>query len=183
MTVLPRAQAPGLKVDMLDGGTFDLAKARPKLFTLVIFYRGLHCGFCRRYLQDLKTRLGDFAGIGVDVVAISCDGKERALQSRKDWALDGVPIGYGLTLEKAAEWDLYISTGISEDQPAFFAEPGLFLIQPDGAVYAAYIQNLPWARPRLEDILFLIDFATKRNKPARGEVVLGVSTGKAKRLA
>lgn len=171
MAIRPRALAPALRVDQLDGGYFDIRTAHPKAFTLLVFYRGLHCGFCRRYLQDLDSHMDEFTKRGVDVLALSCDTRQRAEQSRDAWGLKKVPLAYGLSLEVARDWGLFISTGIKEDQPDLFSEPGLFLIQPDGNLYAAYIQTLPFARPRIADILHAIDFVTERGKPARGEVV------------
>ena len=172
MTVLPRKQAPTLVVDTLSHGRFDLRESTPKTFTMVVFYRGRHCGFCRRYLQDLKIKLADFERRGIEIVAVSTDSNDRAQASMRDWELSGLRIGYGLTLQAAADWDLYISTGINDEQPPYFCEPGLFLLTPDRSVYAVFLQNLPWARPRFEDVLFMVDFNATRSKPARGEVVL-----------
>jgi peroxiredoxin len=170
MTINPRAQAPALKIDTLDGGQFDIAAMKPKTFTMIVFYRGVHCGFCRRYLQELDTLVDDFRDIGVEVVAVSCDDKDRAEKSRKEWDINNFPIGYGMSLEKAAEWGLFISTGIVDDQPDYFSESGLVLVEPDGALHCSYVQSWPFARPRLADIRDAIVFATDRKKPARGEI-------------
>lgn len=175
MTIRTRAPAPALILNTIDGGRFDLASAKPKTFTMIVFYRGLHCGFCRRYLQDLDPQMEAFKNLGVGVLAASCDGESRAKQSRQDWGIKNVPIAYGLSIDTARDWGLFISTGIKEDQPDLFAEPGLFLVQPDGILYAAYIQTLPFARPRISDILHAVQFVTERNKPARGEVVVEAS--------
>jgi peroxiredoxin len=171
MTIKTRAPAPSLVLDTLEGRRFDLAAVKPNVFTMIVFYRGVHCGYCRRYLQDLDPRMEAFRDYGVEVVVASCDNQARASQAQRDWNLKNVPIAYGLTLEKAQEWGLFISTGIKDDQPAFFSEPGLFLVQPDGILYAAYIQTLPFARPHLSDVLDAIKFVTEKGKPARGEVV------------
>ncbi len=40
---IPRQKTPGLTVETLAHGTFDLASATPARGTLVCFYRGLHC--------------------------------------------------------------------------------------------------------------------------------------------
>lgn len=32
---------------LLDGGTFHLADRHPKRFTMLVFFRGLHCPVCR----------------------------------------------------------------------------------------------------------------------------------------
>lgn len=42
VTLFPRQPAPMLKVS-LAGGVFDLGMETPEHFSLVVFYRGLHC--------------------------------------------------------------------------------------------------------------------------------------------
>lgn len=169
MPIRPRAKAPPLVLETLSG-EFDLATRTPARFTMVVFYRGVHCGFCRRYLQELESLVPSFAEIGVEAIAVSCDDRERAKKAKSDWKLSSFPIGFGLTLDQASEWGLFISTGIKDDQPDFFPEPGQFLIEPGGIIHAAYIQSWPFARPRLADIRDAIVFGGERNKPARGEM-------------
>ena len=66
---VPTQPAPSLEVDLVGGGRFVLADSTPKNFTLVVFYRGLHCPICRGYLAQLDRALGELAGLGVEVVA------------------------------------------------------------------------------------------------------------------
>src|SRR5690348_7401821 len=44
------------------------------------------------------------------------------------------------------EWGLFVSRGRSDDEPARFNEPGLFLIEPDGTVYYESILSMPAGR-------------------------------------
>lgn len=39
----PDTPAPSLKPPLVGGGTFDLSDEKPENFTMVLFYRGLHC--------------------------------------------------------------------------------------------------------------------------------------------
>ena len=41
--LMPDSQAPVLSLPLVGGGTWSLADQNPKNFTMVIFYRGLHC--------------------------------------------------------------------------------------------------------------------------------------------
>jgi peroxiredoxin len=136
---------------------------------LVVFYRGLHCPVCRAQLSELNRRLDELESHGVTVIAISRDTRERAEQSAREWHLDRLTLGYGLSEEAARSFGLFISRGISEDEPARFSEPGLFLIRPDGSVYYETITTMPWGRPRLDDILGGLDYALAHDYPARRE--------------
>ena len=61
----------------LGHGGFSLAEDAAPNFTLVVFYRGLHCPICLKYLLELGRLQPEFDKRGVKVVAISSDGRER----------------------------------------------------------------------------------------------------------
>ena len=169
MTIKPTHPVPELDLATLDGGQFRISERRPKAFTMIVFYRGLHCPICKPYLRDLDRKLEEFENRDVDVIAVSTDTRERAARSKEEWELARLPIGYGLEIAKAREWGLFISRGIKESEPAEFAEPGLFLVRPDGTLYAASVQSMPFARPHFSDVLAAVDFITKNAYPPRGE--------------
>jgi peroxiredoxin len=173
---MPRQPVPALEVATLDRGTWRLTDQQPENFTLVVFYRGLHCGICSGYLGDLDRKLEAFKERGVEVIAISSDTEERARQSQDKWQLQHLTIGWGLDLDVARSWGLYISssrgmTSAGVEEPKLFNEPGLFVIRPDGTLYFASVQTMPFARPSFGDILKAIDFVIAKDYPARGEVV------------
>lgn len=171
----PRKPVPALEFDIVGGGRWSLAAQKPQSFTMVVFYRGLHCPVCRRYTSELNGMIGEFDKRGVSTVITSTDSQERAAQAKEKWTLPNLPVGYGVSIDKAREWGLYISTsrGVTSagvEEPALFAEPGLFLVKPDATLYWANISTMPFARPHFSDIAGAIDFALSKNYPARGEV-------------
>ncbi|MEO0996094.1 MAG: peroxiredoxin-like family protein [Pseudomonadota bacterium] len=165
---IPRQAAPELDIATLDG-RWQLSERKPKAFSMIVFYRGLHCPICKGQLRDLNRKAAEFANRGVEFIAVSGDSRERAEQSSSDWGIDGVPLGYGLDESSAREWGLYVSTAIRESEPPTFYEPGLFLVRPDGVLYAASTQSMPFSRPSFEDILNAVDFIADNDYPARGE--------------
>jgi peroxiredoxin len=167
--VRPRQQAPDLTVPLLSGGTYRLADRRPERFTLVVFNRGLHCPVCHAQLRELDRRLGELTERGIEAVSVSAETRERAQRMRDEWKLEQLPIAYGLTERQMRSWGLFISRGISDDEPALFNEPGLFLIDPSGSVYYEAILSMPAGRPRLDDLLGGIDYWVSTDYPARGE--------------
>jgi peroxiredoxin len=175
--LIPRQPAPELVVDLVGGGRFDLAAERPEAFTLVVFYRGLHCPLCAKQVQELEQKRGEFERRGVGVVAISSDTRERAERSKEKWGVERLRLGYGLDLAAARRWGLYVSTGRGEE-PSLFTEPGMVLIRPDGTIYAVSVQSMPFARPPLSELISALDFIAGKDYPARGEVT-DVSSAKA----
>ena len=104
MNVLkPREPAPALEVQTLNG-SWSLAAQSPENFTMVVFYRGLHCPICSKYVGELDKLAGDFAEIGVSILVLSSDERERAEKAREDWSLGNLEIGYGVTTEQARAW-------------------------------------------------------------------------------
>ncbi|MFQ6024143.1 MAG: peroxiredoxin-like family protein [Acidiferrobacterales bacterium] len=173
-TLKPRTKTPGLEVNTLDDGKWRLSDQKPENFTMIVAYRGYHCPVCRPYIAGLDRMLDEFAKRGVEVIALSTDTQERARQTKDDWKLKNVRIGYGISIDKAREWSLYISTSRGKTsagivEPDLFNEPGLFLVRPDQTLYASYISTMPFARPHFDEILRALDRIIETDYPARGE--------------
>ncbi len=173
--LLPRRPVPALSVPTTGGARWTLNEDPPRAFTMVVFYRGLHCPICGRYLAELEGRLDDFSQRGVTVMAISADPPDRARESLAKWRLTRLALGHSLPLETARAWGLYLSRGRGTTsggvmEPDLFHEPGLFLVRPDGTLYFAQVQTAPFTRPGVAELLSAIDFVIKNDYPARGEV-------------
>lgn len=174
--LIPRQPAPSLELPTVGGETWRLADQNPAHFTMVVFYRGLHCPICSMYLADLNEKAAAFADRGVSILTASSDVEDRAAEARAKWKLDRLTVGYDLALDKAREWGLFVSSGrgmtsAGVEEPALFSEPGLFMVRPDGTLYFGAVQTMPFARPGFGDILKAVDFVIEKDYPARGEVV------------
>lgn len=168
---IPNQKAPELSFKLTDEAFWILNEQNPKSFTLVSFYRGLHCPVCRKHLQQLHELIPEFENEGVNIVAVSMDGKTRAKKAQQEWHLQNLPIGYNLTLESAKKWGLYISRGIKDSEPDIFNEPGIFLIDTEGLVYYSAMYSNPWGRPSIPAFLKGLQYIKKTKYPPRGEVI------------
>ncbi len=172
--LMPNAPVPALTVPIVGGDGFDLANSSPANFTLLVFYRGLHCPICSMHLRELEGKIEELAKRGVEAVAISSDTEERAIKTAQDWKLVNLRLGYGLVEATARAFGLYMSKGkgptsIGIEEPALFNEPGLFLIRPDGQLYWGNVSTMPFARPHFDEVLKALDFVLAKNYPARGD--------------
>lgn len=157
---------PSLPFETVHGGSVDVATMPG--WRLLAVYRGKHCPLCKKYFKTLDGMLDDLAAAGVGVVAVSADPREKA---EADLAEHGwrFPLGYGLTLDQMRSLGLYISEPRSPqetDRP--FAEPGLFVINPEGRLQIIDISNAPFARPDLATVLMGIKFVQDKGYPVRG---------------
>jgi peroxiredoxin len=177
MVVLkPREEVPNVELNLVGGGTWSLHDQNPENFTMMVFYRGLHCPVCSMQLKELQRMKAEYAERGVNVIAISSDTEERAAQAKNDWGVQELDIAYGLTPEQARSMGLHRSAGrgltsIKIEEPAEFSEPGLFMVRPDKTLFYACISTMPFARPSFKELLGSVDFAIANNYPARGELV------------
>lgn len=142
---------------------------------MLVFYRGLHCPECKAYLTEAETRLKEFRARGVSVIALSSDCEERGVATEKTWSLEFLPLAYGVTPRQARAYGLYLSRGrgltpLGVEEPALFVEPALFLIRPDRTLFFASVQNMPFARPALCEVLRMIEWSVANDYPARGDI-------------
>ncbi|QLG44963.1 peroxiredoxin-like family protein [Costertonia aggregata] len=166
--IKPKTKVPDLELQLINDTQWSLRAQQSETFTMLVFYRGLHCPICKNYLEALAAKLEDFSERGVHLIAISCDNEERAKKAGDTWAIPELPVGYNLSIEKAREWGLFISEGIKDSEPNKFSEPAVFLVKPDNTLYASAIQSMPFARPNWDDMLSAIDYVRKNDYPARG---------------
>lgn len=174
MSLVPNQPVPALELSLAGGGAFSMAAENPARFTLVVFYRGLHCPICRRYLTELESLLPEFEKRGVAVIAASSDTAERAGQAKNSWALKALRVAHGLSIEDARKWGLYVSrsngmTSAGVVEPELFNEPGLFIVRPDGRLYWGTTSTMPFGRPHFNEVLQSLDFVIAKDYPARGD--------------
>ena len=172
--LMPRQKTPDLSLPTLSGETFDLSQEKSERGVVICCYRGLHCPSCANYLKELEKLAPAFAERGVTTIAISSDGQERTQAMADKINAEHLRFGYDLSLSKAREWGLYISTSrgktsIGIEEPALFSEPGLFMVTPEQTLYYGSVQTMPFVRPHFSELVGALDFAIEKNYPARGE--------------
>ena len=174
LALTPRQPVPALNIPLVGGGRYVLGATPAATFDLVVFYRGLHCPICAKYLMELERLMPEFQKRDVQVVAVSSDNAERGQAMADKIKAEHLRVGYELSLQSARQWGLYISasrgqTSIGIEEPELFSEPGVFIVRADGTLYYGSTQTMPFARPQFQDLLGAIDFAVAKNYPARGE--------------
>lgn len=160
---------PDIAVPMLGGGA--LSPSRGERWRLLVVYRGKHCPLCVRYLSTLDGLLAEFAEQQIDVMAISADpeAKAAAQVAEHGWSF---AIGHDLSVAQMHELGLYVSSPRSpEETDRPFAEPALFVINPQGLIQMIDVSNAPFARPDLAALLSGLTFVRANDYPIRGTLV------------
>lgn len=139
-------------------------------WTLLVVYRGKHCPRCKKYLNILNDMRDDWTDAGFNVAVVSADSYEKAKadQTAFGWGFD---LGYGLTEDQMATLGLYVTEPLSPDEAeGNFAEPGTFVLRPDGSQIIVAISNGPAVRPELAELLDGMIFNKNNDRPHRGTV-------------
>jgi peroxiredoxin len=160
------AEFPSLSVAKVGGGELEVGGSGR--WRMLVVYRGKHCPICRRYLKTLDGLLDDYTSADVDVLVVSADSKEKAEAqvAEEGWRF---PTGYGLTTEQMSKLGLYISNPLGpEETDRPFAEPGLFIVNPEGRAQVIDISNAPFTRPDLSQVLVGLKGAREKKRPPRG---------------
>ena len=172
MTLIPTQTAPHLDLALVGGGSTEdlkLGTGDGGRFSLVVFYRGLHCPICRKQLAEIDKRIEDLkaAGIG-QVVAVSMETLERSTRVVNEWHLGNLPVAYGLSEGAARLWGLNLSHAIKDGEPDLFNEPGIFILDEDGTLFWSSTATMPFGRPSLDDVIAGVRYAQEHDYPARG---------------
>ncbi|GAW36381.1 ahpC/TSA family protein [Roseovarius sp. A-2] len=163
------ARFPEFQVPKSGGGTLRFGGTQDR-WSLLIVYRGKHCGRCKNYLNKFEKSYADWKNSGFDVACVSADPLEKVTDdiARFGWTFD---IGYDLQEDDMRKMGLYISDPLSaQETDRRFAEPGVFCIRPDGTAQIIAISNGPAARPDLDELLDGMIFTIENERPARGTV-------------
>ena len=139
-------------------------------WTLFIVYRGKHCPRCKKYLNILNDMRAQWATAGFDIAVVSADTEEKAKADQQEfgWEFD---LGYGLNEAQMATLGVYVTEPLSASETdRRFAEPGTFVIRPDGSLLLISLSNGPSARPELTELLDGMIFTKDNDRPPRGTV-------------
>ena len=166
--MFPKEKFPSIEFPLTNDLNWELEKQHYDQHLIMVFYRGKHCPVCKKQLRELERHIEDFEAIGTQLIAISMDNETRAKATIEEWGIRKLPVAYDLTMEQARQLGLYISTGIN-DEPEFFSEPGLFILDKDQKLYASAIQTMPFTRPSADDLINALKYIQEHDYPARGE--------------
>ena len=156
-----------ISVPKLGGGQLTVGGTGDD-WTLLVVYRGKHCPRCKKYLNILNEMRDAWQEAGFAVAVMSADPVEKAQadQSEFGWGFD---LGYDLSEAQMAELGLYVTEPLSASETdRRFAEPGVFVIRPDGSLLLISISNGPSARPDLAELLDGMIFTKDNDRPPRG---------------
>lgn len=160
---------PSMSFPRLGGGEMTIAGPKDN-WTLFVVYRGKHCPRCKKYLNILNDMRGAWHEAGFDIAVVSADTHDKAQADQQEFGWD-FDLAYGLNEPQMEALGLYVTDPLSPSETdRRFAEPGTFVIRPDGSLLLVAVSNGPSARPELTELLDGMIFTRENNRPPRGTV-------------
>lgn len=146
MALMVGTPAPGFCLDAVDDGQFkQISLSDYKGRWLIVFFYPLDFTFvCPTEICAFSDRIAEFNAAGADVVGVSVDSKFTHLawlqQPRQQGGIEGLayPLLADLNKQMSRDYGVLTADGV--------ALRGLFLIDPDGVVQHATINNLAVGR-------------------------------------
>jgi peroxiredoxin (alkyl hydroperoxide reductase subunit C) len=167
MSAIIGKPAPQFQLDAVHNGLFRTVGLHdyPKKWLIVFFYPLDFTFVCPTEILAFSDRYDEFRKLGADVIGVSVDSKYTHLawcqQPRKQGGIEGLryPLLSDLNKRMAADYGVLGDDGV--------ALRGLFVIDPDGIVQHATINNLGVGRSVDETLRILQAFQFVRE---HGEV-------------
>lgn len=164
---------PKIEVKTPDGRVVPLVDVELPVangkWTLVVVYRGQHCPICLNYLNELNMFSGRFQALKINLLAVSADNNEQLEQFKVNGLNADYPILLELKVEDMKRLGLYISEPTSDSETDhLFAEPALFLVNPESKITMLEISNAPFIRPNIDHFITGLEYALENNYPIRG---------------
>lgn len=154
--VIPSRDVPRFTLKDQAGREVSLDAALRTGPTVVLFYRGHWCMFCRIQLGELAESREEFARRKVKVLAISADTREESIElaDRLERAGGVSPLWFPLLADPGArvaeQWGVAVGY-----EP--IAVPSMFVVRPDGSVAWSKVGEDVGDRPALRDLLTVLD--------------------------
>ena len=119
--------APDFTAQTAEGKTIHLSDFKGKKNVVMVFYQGSFCSVCGAQLTNIQSHLSAYKDQDTEIIAISADDKQHAMQSVGE---------HGLSFNVVPDHDKKIiqKFGIANISKQGIAWPSLFVIDKKGIV-------------------------------------------------
>lgn len=133
---------------VIDGEHLAIGIPSRSPMQLILFERGHWCAACRRHLALLAESVQEFAGRGIEILAITHE-EQRDLLGRDH----GFPVQVDPNLELAARYGL----DGSDEFGKHTVRPTAILVDKQGTIRFSYVGDDSRDRPTIPALLLAID--------------------------
>jgi peroxiredoxin len=146
---------PTITAARVGGGEMTIPRDVAGKWTVLLFYRGHWCPYCRQQLLDFQQAGQQLSEMNTQVVALSVDPLEQAQQTVERQRLS-FPVLYGLNAHEIVE---KIGASVNED-PTYLQATG-FVLKPDGTIAVSVYSSGAIGRLVAADTINFIKYMQK----------------------
>ncbi len=161
---------PGLTFATLDHGTITLPDHFNEKWGVVLFYRGVWCGYCRRQLSDFQEHLAEIERRNCAVVAVSVDSAADARKMVEHGKIS-FPVACGADAIEVAS-----RIGCFYEASDRFLQKTAFVLRPGGEIARASYSTGPTGGLTVADTIYSLDFFQKNPHHRTGILRPAVAT-------
>lgn len=148
-------QLPAFRLKLGEADILDLPAGLTSDYTIILFYRGHWCPFCRRLLDKYEQRIDQFRELNTSIIAASIDSLEHAQEVAASLSF---PVAWGVERELANQ------LGSFWDESRNFMQPTEFIVDKSGLIYSSTYSSSPVGRTDSDEALAAIRFYIERDK-------------------
>jgi peroxiredoxin len=143
---------PDIVLETLDHGAITIPRHFGAHWGVVLFYRGVWCGYCRNQMTEFQRALPDIEARNARVVAVSVDSEADA-RKMVEYANITFPVAYGVDVLEIAT-----SIGCFYEETDRFLQKSGFVLRPGGEIARANYSTGPTGALTAADALKSLDF-------------------------
>jgi len=147
---------PVLEFKTTTGETIVLPGDVIGKWSVILFYRGHWCPYCRRQLQDFQKHIDDFGSAGIEVIAASSDSEDNARKTVEEFGVT-FKVGWGLDAREVSS-----QTGAFYNKEKGHLHATGYILAPDGMIAEAVYSTGPVGRLVAQDTLALIKYLREK---------------------
>ena len=143
---------PDLSIRTVGGGDMTLPADVEGFYSVVLFYRGAWCPYCKAQLAAFARARASLQSIGVEVVALSVDD-EATSAALVDKLRLNFPIGFGANADEVAA-----ATGAFVAEDAHYLQSTGFVLDKSGRILTAVYSSGAIGRLVPDDVVGFVQY-------------------------
>jgi peroxiredoxin len=143
---------PPVSIRTVGGGEMLLPRAVEGVYSVILFYRGSWCPYCRAQLAAFARSRESLRAIGVEVVALSVDDEATSAALVEKLRLS-FPIGFGANVDEVAA-----ATGAYVGEGSAYLQSTGFVLDKRGRILTAVYSSGAIGRLLPDDVAGFVQY-------------------------
>ena len=150
---------PDLSISIVGGGQVVLPRDVEGLYSVILFYRGAWCPYCKAQLAAFARARASLQSIGVEIVAVSVDD-EAVSTALVDRMRLNFTVGFGVKAD-----EISAATGAYVAEDAAYLQSTGFVLDKQGRILTSVYSSGAIGRLVPEDVAGFVRYIESHDAP------------------